>query len=197
MKVNDIIKLGNYPQTKYSDELSPIEWRVLSVEDGKALVISEKILDMVRFNEKYQEITWEGSILRKWLNDDFYNKAFSDEEKSHILQSHIHTEDSKKWGTKGGADTEDMLFALSVEELDKYFPDVASRKAAATGKALEDGVYVYSETGYSVWWLRSPGYVQYAACRVNTGGTVSDMIYDDVRAHRGARPVMWIKNDRD
>ena len=37
MKVNDIITFGTYPQTKYKDEVSPLEWKVLAVEDGKAL----------------------------------------------------------------------------------------------------------------------------------------------------------------
>ena len=84
---------------------------------------------------------------------------------------------------------------INKRELEQYFPAAEDRKAVPTGHASEDGVYTYDETGYTIWWLRSPGYVQYAASRVGVGGTVADMIYDDVRAHRGVRPAMWVSLD--
>ena len=195
MKVNDIITFGTYPQTKYTDAVSPIEWKVLAVEDGKALVITDKIIDQVRFNEKYADVTWADSILRVWLNNDFYDKAFTAEEKEKILTTAVKTPDNDKWGTKGGEDTEDKVFALSIQELEQLIPELNDRRAVATGKALENGVYIYAETGFSVWWLRSSGYVQYAGSRVGAGGHIEDKIYDDVRPHRGARPVMWIQAD--
>lgn len=195
MKVNDIITFGTYPQTKYTDEVSPLEWKVLKVEDGKALVITDKVIDQVRFNEKYADVTWADSILRGWLNGEFYDKAFTDDEKAKILATKISTPDNDTWGTKGGEDTEDKVFALSIPELEELIPVMADRRAMPTGKAEENGVYVYTETGYSVWWLRSSGYVQYAGARVGAGGHVEDKIYDDVRPHRGARPVMWIQAD--
>ena len=191
-EIGGIVTFGTYPQVKYSAESAPIEWKVLDVQGDKALVISDKVLEMVRFNEKYADTTWAGSILRSWMNGEFYDKAFSESEKAAIQATKISTPDNAKYGTKGGEDTEDKVFALSVEELEKYFPEAAARRAEPTGHATEDGVYTYTETGYTIWWLRSPGYVQYAASRVSVGGAVSDMIYDDVRAHRGARPAMWI-----
>lgn len=193
MKVNDIITLGTYPQTKYSEEVSPLAWKVLAVEGDKALVITEKIIDQVRFNEKYAEATWETSIARAWMNGEFVEKAFTAEEKAQIVPVVNATPDNAKWGTKGGADTEDMVFALSQEELAQYIPEAAARRAVPTDKAIENGVYIFTETGCGTYWLRSMGYVQYAASRVGCGGTVAEMIYDDVRPHHGVRPAMWIK----
>ena len=193
MKVNDIITFGTYPQTKYTDEASPLTWKVLAVEGDKALVITEKVIDQVRFNEKYADVTWADSILRGWLNGEFLNKAFTADEQAKIVATKVSTPDNATWGTKGGEDAEDKVFALSIEELEQYIPEKADRRAMPTGKAEENGVYVYTETGYSVWWLRSSGYVQYAGSRVGAGGHIEDKIYDDVRPHRGARPVMWIK----
>lgn len=192
MKVNDIITFGTYPQTSYTDEVSPLEWKVLAVEGDKALIITDKVIDQVRFNEKYADVTWADSILRGWMNGEFFDKAFTDDEKAKILTTAVSTPDNETWQTKGGEDTEDKVFALSIQELEKIWPDLADRKARPTDKALENGVYVYTETGYSVWWLRSAGYVQYAGARVGAGGHVEDKIYDDVRPHRGARPAMWI-----
>lgn len=197
MKANigDKITLGSYPQAKYTEECAPIEWTVIDVADGKALLLSDKILEMVRFNEKYQDTCWACSLLRAWMNGEFYEKAFNDEEKAQIVATKIVTPDNEARGTKGGDDTEDKVFALSIEELEKYFPNAADRRAAATGRATEEGIYTYDETGYSIWWLRSPGYRQFAASRVGTGGQISDMIYDDIKAHRGARPAIWVKVD--
>ena len=197
MKANigDKITLGSYPQAKYTTEGAPIQWTVLDVQDGKALLISDQILESVRFNEKYADTTWETSILRKWMNGEFLEKAFTDAERESIVSVKVETPDNDFRGTKGGNATEDKVFALSKEELEKYFPDAASRRAPATPHCAEAGIYTYDETGYSIWWLRSPGYRQFAFSRVNTGGTLSDMIYDDIKAHRGARPAMWVKVD--
>lgn len=197
MKVSkgDKVTLGSYPQAKYTTEAAPIEWTVLDVQDGKALLISDKILEMVRFNEKYADTCWACSLLREWMNGEFFEKAFTDAEKAEICDTKVVTPDNAKRGTKGGDDTEDKVFALSIEELEKYYPEAADRRAPATGHASEGGIYTYDETGYSIWWLRSSGYRQYCASRVGTGGQISDMIYDDIKAHRGARPAIWVKAD--
>ena len=197
MKANigDKVTLGSFPQAKYTTEGAPIEWTVIDVKDGKALLLSDKILEMVRFNEKYADTTWATSILRGWMNGEFFEKAFTDEEKAAILTTKVVTPDNELRGTKGGDDTDDKIFALSKEELEKYFADADSRRAKATPRCAEQGIYTFDETGYSIWWLRDPGYRQFSACRVNAGGGISDMIYDDIKAHRGARPAMWIKVD--
>lgn len=41
--VGDHIMFGNYPQNNGNDP-EPVEWRVLEIKDGKALVISEYLL---------------------------------------------------------------------------------------------------------------------------------------------------------
>ena len=195
MKANigDIITLGKYPQNcKYGCSNDPIEWKVLDVKDGKALVISVKALDMVRFNEKYADVTWESSILRAWMNGEFLEKAFTEEEKALIAETTVSTADNAKWGTKGGADTVDKVFALSKEEADQYFKCNGCRQAEPTAYALGKGLYRLEENGKCCWWLRTPGYVQFAASRVNVTGGYSEAIYDDNKAHRAARPAMWV-----
>ena len=194
--IGDIITLGTYKQCdKYGNSIDPIEWQVLDVAEGKALVISVKALDMVRFNEKYADTTWATSILRGWMNGEFFDTAFTAEEKALILDTEVSTADNAKWGTKGGEDTVDKVFALSVEELNKYFACCKCRQAEPTPYALGKGLYRLEENGKCCWWLRTPGYVQFAASRVNVSGGVSETIYDDNKAHRAARPAMWIKVD--
>lgn len=71
-------------------------------------------------------VNWETSDFRDWLNHTFYNKVFNDREKSSILKSKIKNEKNAYGGT--GADTEDYVFLLSIEEAEKYFDSDEDRK---------------------------------------------------------------------
>ncbi len=146
-KVGDYIKFGNYPQTS-SGQNQPIEWQVLSKENNKMLVISRYGLDAKRFDSSSNN--WSNSEIRKWLNGDFYNKAFTDQEKKSINLSNL-----------SDVGTTDNVFFLSKQEAEKYFANDESRKCKATEYAVKNGAWVADSSygdnaGYSVWWLRSP-----------------------------------------
>ncbi|MCR5804690.1 MAG: DUF6273 domain-containing protein [Clostridia bacterium] len=85
LDIGDDVVLG-----KYQDE--EIEWEVMSrnflIDEGKVRVelLSKYALDCVPFNED-GESTWEDCSLREWLNTDFYEEAFSNTEKKHIVDS--------------------------------------------------------------------------------------------------------------
>ena len=132
---------GNYPQGEDGEE-QPIEWRVLAVENGKALVISEKLLDCVRYNEKFTNVTWETCTLRKWMNGEFINKAFSSSEQAKIATVTNQNPDNSIHNTKGGNATQDKIFALSIDEVNQYFSNDDDRMAAPTGYAKKQGAYV-------------------------------------------------------
>ena len=62
------IKFGSYQGEK-------IEWRVLDVIGEKVLLLSEYGLDVKPYNDNLSSgITWESCTLRRWLNDEFYEK---------------------------------------------------------------------------------------------------------------------------
>ena len=66
VKVGDIITFGNYWQGKdKSAGKQPVEWQVLDVKDGKALVISKYGLMNHKYNEERKDVTWETCTLRK------------------------------------------------------------------------------------------------------------------------------------
>ncbi len=133
-------------------EATPIEWMILEYSaDGKsALVLSRFILTHANYNDGIKSVTWETCTSRKWLNDEFFNKAFTDAEKEMIKLTTVHTDDNQETGAKGGNDTEDKLFFLSAEEANKYFPDCSwkgNMKNAATDINGE----------IANWYLRTPG----------------------------------------
>ena len=121
-KPGDIIIFGKYEQDgDTTNGKEDIEWQVLSNENGKVLVISKYALDCKQYHTVSGSITWEDCYLRKWLNQGFYNAAFSDSDKSQILSVTLENKNNPCYGTVGGNNTTDNVFCLSVEEMEKYF----------------------------------------------------------------------------
>ena len=118
----DHIIFGHYEQDGNQDNgMEPIEWDILSEEDGRILVISRYILDSQPYNVVDEEITWENCSLRTWLNNDFLNIAFSPEEQSLIQATTLSNPDNTYFGIDGGNDTVDRVFCLSVDEALQYY----------------------------------------------------------------------------
>jgi len=200
VKQGDIGKFGRYYQ---SDTLSKedIEWRILEVEDGKALLLSEMILDCKQYNEELEEVTWETCTLRAWLNDDFYKAAFSLEEQARIALINVKNEDNPWDGTEGGKNTQDKVFLLSYSEVTNsafgfsspYSNYDVARQAYGTVYARSNGLYAphnNSDFGNSPWWLRSPG------DDPNSAGFIfrdSSLGYNSVSdTYIGVRPALWL-----
>lgn len=180
-KKNDIIEFGTYPQTKDGDtfKVEPIKWRVLDINNGEALLLSEKILDAHMFAEESNN--YADSEIRRWLNNEFYNKAFNKEEKSRIVTTNVDNsvrstypnglteEELKEYWDSGKnkyvcENTSDKVFLLSEQEVtneeygfnaDTTFEDL-NRQKQATEYAISQDLLGYSENDNSCWWLRSP-----------------------------------------
>lgn len=194
VKTGEVIQFGRYPQSDpYGKAPEAIDWKVLAVEDGKALLITDKCIENVRYHEALVPSTWASCTLRKWCNETFLAEAFTAEEQEQIVETTLNNPANKQFNVAGCEDTSDKIFALSIDELEQYLPDKKDRLAPATEVAKNHGAYVYPDTGNAIWWLRSPGCNEINASRVSVGGSVCGLIYDDARPHRTARPAMWIK----
>lgn len=132
----------------------PIKWRVLQSENGEAFLLSDVILDKQAYNDDYENVTWEESSLRAWLNKKFMNRAFSDEEKEEINITEMVNQDNPKYGTEGGNNTADKIFLLSLSE-------VSGKKDGKKYGLLDDEMKACENSDFSKnknwWWLRSPG----------------------------------------
>ena len=117
------VALGTYPQSANGDDLTPIEWRVLARDGNKALLISRYGLDVQPYNSEKTDVTWETCTLRTWLNNTFFNKAFTSAEQATILTTTVYnfwTEGNTEWESGGGNTTRDRIFLLSYEEANQY-----------------------------------------------------------------------------
>ena len=199
--VGDIIVFGTYEQdNNTSNGKENIEWLVLAKEDNKILVISDKALDCQEYNPSWSDVTWETCSLRQWLNNDFINDAFSDDEKAMIPTVTVSADNNPEYDTDPGNATQDQVFLLSIVEARKYFASSESRMCVPTAYAISNGLYTsgrYSKDGEGtcLWWLRSPGDEQYRAADVFSDGIVASD-GDNAREDENAvRPAMWITID--
>lgn len=173
-----------------------VEWIVLDVNDeGDALIISKYILDMIPYDQDARNVTWEKCTLRTWLNNDFFNSAFSEEEQSRILLSKLKNPDSVEFGIPGGNDTEDRIFLLSLDEANSLFASSKDRRCKPTDYALDKGIMTSSKgssAGCAPWWLRSPGRDAHSAAAVRDFGYVLSSGYNVYYEGYGVRPALWI-----
>lgn len=190
---------GHYEQDDNPDNgPEAIEWIVLDVRDGNALLISKYGLDVRKYNNEIYSgnITWETCSLREWLNTDFFSSAFSGNEQPAVIRSSVDNSPSqghKSWNQQSGNDTTDRLFLLSVSEFSHYFLDggnYSDRIAELTPYAMAKGAESGSGANTGTWWLRSPGAYTFSAAYVDSIGALRECRAD----YPGyvIRPVMWV-----
>ncbi len=194
-----------------------IEWRVLDKKGDEMLLNSEYGLDAQPYDTSGKErVLWKNPTIRKWLNDDFYNSAFSEDEKENIVLSYSEgfEENNESIHLMGGKpyshlerETEDKLFLLSYTELVQYFSE-------SPGMGYYEWNHGYGEllcypteyakqqleplykTDICEWWLCNPQYDTGAGfsnhIEVITGfGTWETAQMMSTRRY-AVRPAMWV-----
>ena len=168
-----------------------IVWNVLERNGNKALLISKYIIDRQKFNESAEAADWERSSIRKWLNNYFYKIAFTETEKSKILTTTLENTPNQQHGTSSGNDTNDKIFLLSADEVQKYYKTVNETRCQVTLFAKNNGAYC-DGAYFGYWWLRTAGQFPQNASYIFYTGGISQMGYDVTGTIFGVRPAMWI-----
>ena len=149
-------------------------WRIIKLQDGKALVLSKCIVCKMPYNQFRNCVTWEKCTLRNWLNSDFIEGTFTQAERAIIQTSELTNGSNPEYKTPGGVTTTDKVFLLSIYEAWKYDQE------RAIG---------------SCWWLRSPGNNQDNAVYVFENGQINSYGTNITDYEVGVRPAMWIQLD--
>ena len=190
VSAGDKVWFGQYEQDAAAGP-DPIEWQVLDVQNGRALLLSRFALDNQPYNTELTDVTWESSSLRAWLNGTFLNEAFRLEEQMLIPEVTVSADKNPDFDTDPGNNTSDRVFLLSINEAERYFSSDAERQAAPTKYAESHGARAFSD-GNCQWWLRSPGNDQILAARVNNDGPVNDYGHDVSNSYGAVRPALWL-----
>lgn len=203
----ETVFLGSYPQDR-GLEKEPIEWIVLKKEEHRCLCISKYLLDCKPYHDFSDNVTWQDSTLRSWLNHEFLVSAFSAEEREKIILSTVKNP---------AGNTQDQIFLLSTDEVDELFGKDSfeeakdhvgheERGAATTARARAQGAWFMEgdgeEKNKGCWWLRyygnyfdeEEGKDTVISC-VNFDGYIERAAQSVEETNCCIRPAFWLRTD--
>lgn len=212
LKVYKTITMGLGPDKK------PIEWIIIKEEENRALLLSKYIIDVRQWDKDNDRTAyWNHCDLRRYLNGEFIENTFSNEEKNKILEVKLKTEENAEFDEKEErkmSDSVDKVFCLSMGEVEEYFDFRIFKRDEdyfefATGygdfKNLMGIPTEYAKKNEhwndtNIWWLRA---------YKNMKGNYSDFhnafflkvteedfvwVHDErVKNYYGIRPALWIE----
>lgn len=156
-----MIEFGRYRKDD-TGPVIPIEWQALRKDENTIFLVAQHAVAKRYFDEEYR--TWKDSEIRKWLNESFYERAFSSSEKQCIQPTQVDVMD---WEGTSVDWTEDRIFLLSMEEFRMCAP-----------------------TQTEEWWLRDQGICDSTAVLVRKDGSFDP--YANTQTAYGIRPAIRI-----
>lgn len=190
------VSFGRYRVTQGTWQIkdnTPITWYVKEVGKDRALLLNRYGLEVKPYHTAAENVTWETCSLRMWLNGEFLNTAFNDEERKVILTQEINNSKDQlpPWSSAEGTNnTFDRVFLLSYAELEIYFDKYRQRKCRATRYAEGQRAFIGPGTGRSWWWLRTArSVILWADVVMDDGLCHFSDVYDDEIL---VRPALWI-----
>ncbi|MBP5405074.1 MAG: leucine-rich repeat domain-containing protein [Clostridia bacterium] len=172
----------------YWFKYEPIKWRILSESADELLLLCENAIDA----QQYYYAAYSGtqsrngtnvyannyaeSDIRSWLNNVFFNTAFSAADKSAIRSKTVNNNARSanpenypsgiNYGTNyyASGSTTDAIFLLSVQEASNsaygfsstYDQNDTSRRKSSSDYAKAQGAWKDSSSSMGSWMLRSP-----------------------------------------
>ena len=176
---------GEYYQYNWSDSTTyhyfkyePIKWRVLDVDGDRALILADKGLDDRQYNTVKENVTWEKSTIRSFLNgygasanqrgidfsssQNFLTTAFGSSQQAALFDSNVIQSDSL-YNTSAdarGNDTVDKVFLLSDSQVygtdkAKSYGFVSSRDTYDEARRCKSSTYAKA---MGAWWNGGSSY---------------------------------------
>ena len=162
VSVGDRIPFGQYPQGA-DGEVQPLMWRVLAVENGRALLITDKLIEAIPYNKSV--------INQNPSNPEYRTRGGSaTQDKIFVLNideanKYFHDDDDRMTAVTGYAKMQGSYVS------DNY--------------SLPGG----EKTGW--WWLRSPGDYGFRAAYVGNYGRILRFGGGVFSVNGSVRPALW------
>ena len=216
--------IWDYSRPWHYFRIQPIRWRVLDIQENRMLLLADRIPDSIPFHAADEEIAWDGSTLRSWLNGydakankqgidytgaGFIDRAFTAEEREAIIPVRCENAANRSYHTTSGKDTEDYLFILSNDEVfegNKAYGFEMSRDYDDPAKRFTSTLYakcmgawwspVDAYAGNSFWFMRTSGYNSRSVTYVCDFGYIYSRGTLVTCSDAGVLPAMWIDLDK-
>lgn len=163
----DIIEFGVY-------EDNIIRWKVVEKTDDTLLLITDNAIENKPIISHNASTNWKTSLIRTWLNEAFFDTAFTNRQKELLLSSNNNIDNAK---------TQDYLFLPTDNDIKTYWGKFVLSTTNKNGWACS-------------WWLsstgnnRMPQYIDMTGKMQTASGFVYDIKPND---ELGVRPMMRIK----
>lgn len=228
IKIGDIVEFGSYPQSLKEKEVSiqncsptdkgyyigsdncnyefyreyyykvePLLWKILDIKEDKILLFSERIL--LRHEYSLARNNYKKSKARLFINNEFYNKAFTKEEQEKIIPTLIDnslfstTHEKNPYVCKN---TFDKIYLLSLRDItnpeygfNENTEEDENRCKKITSYAANSGAASDNE-GNGYYYLRTPSFYEFESeyTVLNDGSILSSSL-----GNTGIAPALWIK----
>ena len=173
--------IGKYKSSSIdTEEETALEWIILDKVDGKLLLTTKDIID----NKSYDtngNAKFENSSISSWLNGEFYNQVFNDDQKVNILK-----------------EGKDKVFLLTEREAKDYFANDIQRTSKATDHAMHvdnGGENLDVKNGLAAYWLMTDADGNKAPY-VTQNGIVNTEGIDVASKNIGVRPCIWVSETK-
>lgn len=168
---------------EYYFKVEPIKWRIISENNGTAVLLCESIIASSRYDDLSNN--YAESEMRAWLNESFYNSAFSELERSLIQAVMID----------GGVS--DNVYLASYAGVSPLERSLRAKKATDYARASGAWVstsYLDTHNGNGIWTLRTPNdtYAHFVN-ECNHNGDISDGGTNVSSKFLGVVPALTIK----
>lgn len=172
-------------------KVEPIKWQIIyDTKDNYYTILTEKVIDAQMFDAS--GLNYEKSYIRKYLNNEFLNVAFTSEQiEKCIAYVTVNSTnyDKEKFSFK------DRLFILTYDEVIANYYGLNSNFARVrkpTDYALAKGVITSGQN--ALWWLRTTSSSTYGAVRGILGdGSTSDYFAHPDNKGCGVVPAVRVK----
>ena len=206
----------------YWFKFEPLSWTVISEDTANktALILCDNIIDSREYYASMSSrringnlvypCSYEHSTLRNWLNDSFYNTAFTSPQQMFVQSKIIESAPADTVSSfnspfsnklKRFEQTEDKVFVLSYSEVNSGASGLLSvnrqnnlmYQKKASDYAQSQGLYTQHSNGE--WWLRSSsfGCNSNFVCIIDTNGYSVNSGCSVDRTDKGVVPALYIK----
>ena len=191
-KVGGYARFGAYPYST-SGKMALIEWHVISKKGNCLLLITADAIDYkpmyddkdYKFVPGRDVMSWHMSSMRRWLNEDFYNLAFIEDD-AKLIETTIVEEEvngSLENPDKSTLVSKDKVFLIGVDALNNYYHNVNNRLTLPTPYAKKLGAR-------GEWWLRTTvGDANFAFVDANFHCVPQGKYFGEMC---GVAPAIWI-----
>ena len=158
--------------------LAGIFWRVLEIDEDRRsmLLLAEQSVALREFHSSNKNVKWGNSSLRSWLNGEYYDRNFTQDEKKAVLETALDHYESGKMKDAG---IKDRVFLLNKDEAKNYFNNDDERR-------FSGGWWLRTRAPYNcIMTVSSSGYIS----------TYGDDVGVDHKNH--VRPVIRVDLDSD